>query len=94
MRLAAESHLDRSIDGPGDFIQTHVAGAYTLLQVALGYWKTLSGAERDFFGFHHISTEEVFGSLGDEGYFTKNTPYDSRSPYSTSKAASEYLVRA
>jgi len=94
MHLAAESHVDRSIDGPGEFIQTNVVGTYTLLQAALGYWQGLPGAEKDAFRFHHISTDEVFGSLGSEGYFTESTPYDPRSPYSASKAASDHLVRA
>jgi dTDP-glucose 4,6-dehydratase len=94
MHLAAESHVDRSIDGPGEFIQTNVVGTYTLLQAALGYWQTLSGSEKDAFRFHHISTDEVFGSLAAEGYFTEATAYDPRSPYSASKAASDHLVRA
>ena len=94
MHLAAESHVDRSIDGPGEFIQTNVVGTFTLLQVALGYWRTLPGAERDAFRFHHISTDEVFGSLGEEGLFCETTAYDPRSPYSASKAASDHLVRA
>ena len=94
MHLAAESHVDRSIDGPGAFIQTNVVGTYTLLQAALGYWQSLSGPERDAFRFHHISTDEVFGSLGSERHFTESTAYDPRSPYSASKAASDHLVRA
>jgi dTDP-glucose 4,6-dehydratase len=94
MHLAAESHVDRSIDGPGAFIQTNVVGTYTLLQAALGYWQALPGPERDAFRFHHVSTDEVFGSLGAEGYFTESTAYDPRSPYSASKAASDHLVRA
>src|SRR5918994_5773131 len=94
MHLAAESHVDRSIDGPGAFIQTNVVGTYTLLQTALGYWQSLSGPSRDTFRFHHISTDEVFGSLGAEGHFTESTAYDPRSPYSASKAASDHLVRA
>ena len=94
MHLAAESHVDRSIDGPGAFIQTNMVGTYTLLQAALGYWQSLSGPERDAFRFHHISTDEVFGSLGSEGHFTESTAYDPRSPYSASKAASDHLVRA
>jgi dTDP-glucose 4,6-dehydratase len=94
MHLAAESHVDRSIDGPGEFIQTNVVGTFTLLQAALGYWRTLPGAERDAFRFHHISTDEVFGSLGQEGLFCETTAYDPRSPYSASKAASDHLVRA
>jgi dTDP-glucose 4,6-dehydratase len=94
MHLAAESHVDRSIDGPGEFIQTNVVGTYTLLQAALAHWQGLSGAVKDAFRFHHISTDEVFGSLGAEGYFTETTAYDPRSPYSASKAASDHLVRA
>jgi dTDP-glucose 4,6-dehydratase len=94
MHLAAESHVDRSIDGPGEFIQTNVVGTFTLLQSALGYWRALPGADRDAFRFHHISTDEVFGSLGDEGLFCETTAYDPRSPYSASKAASDHLVRA
>lgn len=92
--LAAESHVDRSIDGPGDFIQTNIVGTYTLLDQALGYWRGLEGAEKAAFRFHHISTDEVFGSLGEEGFFTETTAYDPRSPYSASKAASDHLVRA
>jgi dTDP-glucose 4,6-dehydratase len=94
MHLAAESHVDRSIDGPGEFIQTNVVGTFTLLQSEIGYWRALPGAERDAFRFHHISTDEVFGSLGDEGLFCETTAYDPRSPYSASKAASDHLVRA
>jgi dTDP-glucose 4,6-dehydratase len=94
MHLAAESHVDRSIDGPGEFIQTNVVGTYTLLQAALVHWQSLSAADKDTFRFHHISTDEVFGSLGSEGYFTESTAYDPRSPYSASKAASDHLVRA
>ncbi|WP_404295195.1 dTDP-glucose 4,6-dehydratase (plasmid) [Microvirga sp. RSM25] len=94
MHLAAESHVDRSIDGPGAFIETNVVGTYTLLQAALAYWQLLSCVEKEAFRFHHISTDEVFGSLGPEGYFTESTPYDPRSPYSSSKAASDHLVRA
>jgi dTDP-glucose 4,6-dehydratase len=94
MHLAAESHVDRSIDGPGAFIQTNVVGTYALLQTALAYWQGLAGPEKDAFRFHHISTDEVFGSLGSEGYFTEETAYDPRSPYSASKAASDHLVRA
>ncbi|PWL19910.1 MAG: dTDP-glucose 4,6-dehydratase [Roseivirga sp. XM-24bin3] len=92
MHLAAESHVDRSIDGPGAFIDTNVVGTYTLLQAARGYW---DGQGRpSSFRFHHISTDEVFGSLGETGQFTEETPYDPRSPYSASKAASDHLVRA
>ncbi len=92
MHLAAESHVDRSIDGPGAFIDTNVVGTYTLLQAARGYWEGQGKPEA--FRFHHISTDEVFGSLGATGQFTEETPYDPRSPYSASKAASDHLVRA
>ncbi|MEL6101121.1 MAG: dTDP-glucose 4,6-dehydratase [Pseudomonadota bacterium] len=91
MHLAAESHVDRSIDGPGAFIETNLIGTYILLQAALKYWEA-SGNEG--FRFHHISTDEVFGSLGATGMFTEETPYDPRSPYSASKAGSDHLVRA
>nr|WP_210251044.1 dTDP-glucose 4,6-dehydratase [Microvirga thermotolerans] len=94
MHLAAESHVDRSIDGPGDFVQTNIVGTYTLLQAALGYWRGLPRERQAAFRFHHISTDEVFGSLGEEGFFTEETAYDPRSPYSASKAASDHLVRA
>jgi dTDP-glucose 4,6-dehydratase len=94
MHLAAESHVDRSIDGPADFIQTNVVGTFTLLQAALGFWRSLSDARKATFRFHHISTDEVFGSLGDEGRFCETTAYDPRSPYSASKASSDHLVRA
>ena len=92
--LAAESHVDRSIDGPGEFVQTNVVGTFVMLQQALGYYRSLDEAERAAFRFHHISTDEVFGSLGEEGFFTETTAYDPRSPYSASKAASDHLVRA
>ena len=94
MHLAAESHVDRSIDGPGDFIHTNVVGTFTLLQSTLGYWRTLPATRKKTFRFHHISTDEVFGSLGDEGQFCETTAYDPRSPYSASKASSDHLVRA
>ncbi len=94
MHLAAESHVDRSIDGPGDFIQTNVVGTYTMLEAARGYWQGLSEDRKAAFRFHHISTDEVFGSLGPEGAFTEETRYDPRSPYSASKASSDHLVRA
>lgn len=94
MHLAAESHVDRSIDGPGEFIRTNVLGTGSLLTAAREYWLTLPPGERDAFRFHHISTDEVYGSLGAEGLFTENTPYDPRSPYSASKASSDHLVRA
>ena len=94
MHLAAESHVDRSIDGPSAFIQTNVVGTYTLLEVCRQYRSTLSEEQQHRFRFHHISTDEVYGSLGDEGLFTEETPYDPSSPYSSSKAASDHLVRA
>ncbi|WP_287848850.1 dTDP-glucose 4,6-dehydratase [Aeromonas sp.] len=94
MHLAAESHVDRSIDGPGEFIRTNVDGTFTLLQAARAYWGGLEGGARDRFRFHHVSTDEVYGSLGPEGFFTEETPYDPRSPYSASKAASDHLARA
>ena len=94
MHLAAESHVDRSIDGPGEFIRTNVVGTFTMLQEARRYWSSLGGAERDRFRFLHVSTDEVFGSLGDSGHFTEETPYDPSSPYSASKASSDHLVRA
>ena len=94
MHLAAESHVDRSIDGPAAFVQTNVVGTQVLLDAALAYWNRLPGARKDAFRFHHISTDEVFGSLGPEGAFSETTPYDPRSPYSASKAASDHLVRA
>lgn len=92
MHLAAESHVDRSIDGPAEFIDTNISGTYTLLEVARAYWNEQGKPEN--FRFHHISTDEVFGSLGETGMFTEDTPYDPRSPYSASKAASDHLVRA
>jgi dTDP-glucose 4,6-dehydratase len=92
MHLAAESHVDRSIDGPGDFIETNVLGTFNMLEAARAYWTTKGKPEA--FRFHHISTDEVYGSLGAEGQFTENTPYDPRSPYSASKASSDHLVRA
>jgi dTDP-glucose 4,6-dehydratase len=94
MHLAAESHVDRSIDGPGAFIQTNVVGTYVLLQAALEYWRALPAAEQAGFRFHHVSTDEVFGSLGADGLFSETTPYQPNSPYSASKAASDHLVRA
>ena len=92
--LAAESHVDRSIDGPGEFIRTNVVGTATLLQAALKYWKGLDDAARAAFRFQHISTDEVYGTLGETGFFTEKTPYSPHSPYSSSKAASDHLVRA
>ncbi|MDO8982362.1 dTDP-glucose 4,6-dehydratase [Cypionkella sp.] len=92
MHLAAESHVDRSIDGPGDFILTNINGTYNMLEAARAYW--IGAGKPAGFRFHHISTDEVFGSLGAEGQFTEDTSYDPRSPYSASKAASDHLVRA
>jgi dTDP-glucose 4,6-dehydratase len=94
MHLAAESHVDRSIDGPAEFIRSNVQGTFMLLQAALNYWRKLEPRRRDGFRFHHISTDEVFGSLGCSGRFTETSPYDPRSPYSASKAASDHFVRA
>jgi dTDP-glucose 4,6-dehydratase len=94
MHLAAESHVDRSIDGPGEFIQTNIVGTAVLLQVARDYYESLSGEAKTNFRFHHISTDEVFGELGATGFFTEETPYSPRSPYSASKASSDHLVRA
>ena len=95
MHLAAESHVDRSIDGPGEFISTNITGTFQLLQAALGYWRQLSGPPRDAFRFLHVSTDEVFGSLGPSApAFSETTPYDPHSPYSASKAASDHLARA
>ena len=92
--LAAESHVDRSIDGPGAFVQTNVVGTYTMLAEARTYWLGLEPQAKAAFRFHHISTDEVYGSLGDTGLFTEETPYDPRSPYSASKAGSDHLVQA
>ena len=92
MHLAAESHVDRSIDGPADFIETNVNGTLNMLEASRSYWQA-KGRPADF-RFHHISTDEVFGSLGTTGLFTEDTPYDPRSPYSASKASSDHLVRA
>ena len=92
MHLAAESHVDRSIDAPADFIETNITGTFNLLEAARAHW--IRRGKPDSFRFHHISTDEVFGSLGPTGQFTETTPYDPRSPYSASKAASDHLVRA
>ena len=92
MHLAAESHVDRSIDGPRNFIETNVNGTFNMLEAARSYWQAKGKPEE--FRFHHISTDEVFGSLGSTGMFTEETPYDPRSPYSASKASSDHLVRA
>ncbi|ANI78480.1 dTDP-glucose 4,6-dehydratase [Sphingobium sp. EP60837] len=94
MHLAAESHVDRSITGAADFIQTNVVGTFTLLEAARGYWNGLEGAAKEAFRFLHVSTDEVYGSLGDEGLFEESTPYDPSSPYSASKAASDHLAKA
>ena len=95
MHLAAESHVDRSIDAPAIFVETNVVGTVALLNAALGYWRTLEGDQRDTFRFHHISTDEVFGDLPfDGGLFSEETPYAPSSPYSASKAAADHFVRA
>lgn len=95
MHLAAESHVDRSIDGPGDFMRTNIIGTFTLLEAVRGYYGTLTGEKRDNFRFHHVSTDEVFGALEEnDPPFSETTPYDPRSPYSASKAASDHLVRS
>jgi dTDP-glucose 4,6-dehydratase len=94
LHLAAESHVDRSIDGPGAFVQTNVVGTFTLLDEARRYWAALPAGEAARFRFLHVSTDEVFGSLGGEGFFTEETPYHPNSPYSASKAASDHLARA
>ena len=92
--LAAESHVDRSIDAPEAFIETNLVGTYRLLSATRSYWQTLDAQHRAAFRFHHISTDEVFGSLGETGLFTETTPYDPRSPYSASKAGADHLVSA
>jgi dTDP-glucose 4,6-dehydratase len=94
VNFAAESHVDRSIDGPAEFVQTNVVGTLALLETARDYWRTLTGDARNAFRFLHVSTDEVYGSLGHEGKFTETTPYAPNSPYSASKAASDHLVRA
>ena len=94
MHLAAESHVDRSISGPAAFIETNIVGTYTLLEAAREYWSGLPAERKNAFRFHHISTDEVYGSLGDTGFFTENTAYQPNSPYSASKASSDHLVRA
>ena len=95
MHLAAESHVDRSIDGPAAFVETNIVGTFRLLDAALGHWRSLAGPAREAFRFHHVSTDEVFGDLPlDSGVFTEATPYDPSSPYSATKAASDHLVRA
>ena len=94
INFAAESHVDRSIDGPAEFIQTNIVGTFRILQTALEYWRTLDDKAKGAFRFLHVSTDEVYGSLGDEGYFMETTPYAPNSPYSASKASSDHLVRA
>jgi dTDP-glucose 4,6-dehydratase len=94
IHLAAESHVDRSIHGPGDFIQTNINGTYTLLEAARAHWSALAPDAKATFRFHHVSTDEVFGSLGETGLFLESSPYQPNSPYSASKAASDHLVRA
>jgi dTDP-glucose 4,6-dehydratase len=94
MHLAAESHVDRSIDGPSAFVETNVVGTFTLLEIALDYWRGLPAPLQRAFRFHHVSTDEVYGSLGPEGLFCENSRYEPNSPYSASKAASDHFVRA
>jgi len=94
INFAAESHVDRSIDGPAAFVQTNVVGTLSLLEKTRDYWKSLDAGRRDSFRFLHVSTDEVYGSLGDSGQFTEQTPFAPNSPYSASKAASDHLVRA
>lgn len=94
MHLAAESHVDRSIEGPGAFIHTNVVGTATILNAAMSYWRSLGSAAAEAFRFHHISTDEVFGALGPTGKFSEETPYDPRSPYSASKAGSDHIASA
>ncbi|MCP4071300.1 MAG: dTDP-glucose 4,6-dehydratase [Hyphomicrobiales bacterium] len=94
MHLAAESHVDRSIDGPAAFIETNIVGTYSVLEVARNHWEKLPGSRRDNFRLHHISTDEVYGTLGENDLFTETSKYDPSSPYSASKAASDHLVRA
>lgn len=94
MHLAAESHVDRSITGAQDFVLTNVVGTFTMLEAARSYWSKLAGAERDAFRFLHVSTDEVYGSLGDEGLFEETTPYDPSSPYSATKASADHLASA
>jgi len=94
MHLAAESHVDRSIDGPVEFLNTNIIGTYTLLEIALKYWRKLTAGHKDQFRFLHISTDEVYGSLTNRGYFLEDTPYRPNSPYSASKAGSDHFVRA
>ncbi len=94
IHLAAESHVDRSIDSPGNFVQTNIVGTYHLLDASLAYWSTLSSDQRYAFRWLHVSTDEVYGSLGEVGLFTEQSAYDPHSPYAASKAAADHLVRA
>lgn len=94
INFAAESHVDRSIDGPAPFIQTNIVGTFELLEAARKYWATLDGEKKQDFRFLHVSTDEVFGSLGQEGFFTEETPYAPNSPYAASKASSDHLIRS
>lgn len=94
VNFAAESHVDRSIDGPGEFVRTNVLGTFEVLEAVRAYWKQLTQSEQSQFRFLHVSTDEVYGSLGAEGYFTETTPYAPNSPYSASKASSDHFVRA
>ncbi|WP_340103294.1 dTDP-glucose 4,6-dehydratase [Rhodohalobacter sp. 8-1] len=94
MHLAAESHVDRSIDGSAEFIKTNINGTHILLEEAKKYWQGLENEQKENFRFLHVSTDEVYGELGEDGFFTEETPYDPRSPYSSSKASSDHLVRA
>ena len=95
MHLVAESHVDRSIDGPADFIETNIVGTYTMLEAARQYWNGLDASRKEAFRFHHISTDEVYGDLhGTDDFFTETTPYAPSSPYSASKASSDHLVRS
>ncbi|MGH6911692.1 MAG: dTDP-glucose 4,6-dehydratase, partial [Phenylobacterium sp.] len=94
MHLAAESHNDRAIEGPLDFVRTNVMGTAVLLEAARAHWSSLPDAKKAQFRFHHVSTDEVFGALGEDGQFTEDTPYDPNSPYSSSKAGADHLVRA
>src|SRR6476620_3025399 len=92
--LAAETHVDRSIDSPSKFMETNIHGSFTMLQTALAYWNNLDTSKKERFRFIHVSTDEVYGSLGDEGFFTESTAYRPNSPYSASKAAGDHLARA
>jgi dTDP-glucose 4,6-dehydratase len=94
VHLAAESHVDRSIDGPEEFVRTNVLGTFAMLGAALSHWQSLPPERRESFRFHHVSTDEVYGSLGPDGLFSETSPYDPRSPYSASKAASDHFVNA